>query len=165
KPEPEPEVKSDSTFRLKGKIKIGTGVAKDGLYPDNLFGYAQTIDGLNFGDWEEISNNTPIKNLAGFYSSHESRMWGNIQAFELRFDKESHENVKQELKGKILKIRCLDKEHKINNCHYVNEDTMHYGVGNNYYIDDLAEVFKKHIGETLEIEFIFEDKVPGGVYS
>ncbi|CDL83181.1 Thoeris anti-defense Tad2 family protein [Xenorhabdus szentirmaii] len=165
KPELEPEVKSDSTFRLKGKITIGTGVAEERLYPDNLFGYAQIIDGLNFGAWEEISNNTPIKNLAGFYSSHESRHWGNIQSVELDVDKESNETVRQEFGNKILVVRCLGKEIKIFNGHVSRKGTLSYPVSNNYSLDEIGALFKKHIGETLEIEFIFEDKVPGVVYS
>ncbi|MGJ0580813.1 hypothetical protein ACR71G_22950, partial [Xenorhabdus bovienii] len=158
-------IKSDSKFRLKGKITIGTGVDKEILYPDKLFGYAQTIDGLNFGNWEEISNNTPIKNLAGFYSSHESVHWGNIQSVKLDVDKESDETVKQELGNKILVVRCLGKETRISNGYVGRKGTLSYLVGNNYSLDEIGDLFKKHIGEILEIEFIFEDKDPHGINS
>ncbi|MQL47569.1 DUF2829 domain-containing protein [Photorhabdus khanii] len=168
-PKPEPTPEPDSTLRLKGRITIGTDeIAEDPSWPsitDKYFGYAQHVDKLNIGGWEEISNNTPIKNLVGFYSEHASVYNFNPYALHLNTGEESNEKVQQELVKKILTVRCLDKEYSIPNAKLGLQNTLSYMAGNNYGLFDLADLFKEHVGKTLEIEFIFEYKDPHGIYS
>ncbi|WP_445493803.1 hypothetical protein [Photorhabdus sp. SF281] len=141
-PKPEPAPEPDSTLRLKGKITIGAyEIAKDPSWAsitDKYFGYAQHVDKLNIGGWEEISNNTPIKNLVGFYSEHESVDNFNPSTLNLNTGEENNEKVQQELVKKILTVRCLDKEYSIPNANLGPKNTLSYMVGNNYDLFDLA---------------------------
>ncbi|NHB96538.1 hypothetical protein C5470_08930 [Photorhabdus stackebrandtii] len=65
----------------------------------------------------------------------------------------------------LLNQLFLDKEYSIPNANLGLQNTLSYMVGNNYDLSNLADLFKEHVGETLEIEFIFEYKDPHGIYS
>jgi hypothetical protein len=159
KPEPDtkPEFNPDIEFRLKGKLTVGAvRGAEEGRY--DYFGYANKIGDINIGNWEEISNNTPIQKLEGFYSKKLMYNPGYIEhmAFSLNTGSENLTKVQKEFYGKKLKIWCLDKEYDFSNSHFEYSSGLYYSEGNNYHIDKLESLFREHLGETLEIEFIWK---------
>ncbi|MBE8597906.1 DUF2829 domain-containing protein [Xenorhabdus sp. BG5] len=162
---PEIEPFPESALRMKGKLTLGR-------HQDSEFNYLEYIGYeklLKTGRWEEISNNTFIKNFEGFSFHNKfkpTQSQAITQGLYWRIT-ENREEIYKKLESGNLMVSCLGEYYKLTNGKTNSFDSFEliYSEADNPDTVKLMQLFKDNIGKTLEIEFIFEDKDPHGVHS
>ncbi|CDG95924.1 conserved hypothetical protein [Xenorhabdus bovienii str. puntauvense] len=158
KPDIEPFPESD--LRIKGKLTLGRRQDSSFKYLEYI-GYAKNSGEINTGQWEEISNNTLIKNLKNFYFNNRPNDSGYerfFQGFSFEIEDIIKDETYKKLASKNLIVSCLGEYYKLTNGK-PDPLSLHYSEADNPDTVKLGKVFKENIGKTLEIEFIFEDKL------